>query len=116
MPSIETLVWVLTGAVTLISILGGTIWKLLRDEAKDQAEQIKKKADSDRLHEAEARWTSEIKSVKENGEKLVNKLEARHERDLDQMASRLSDQIKNSEVNILTQMRLMLSILKPEKD
>lgn len=116
MPGIETLVWFLTGAVTLISVLGGAIWKLIRDEAKEQAEQIKRKADTERLHDAELRWSNELNSVREGNEKLINKIEARHDRELDQMASRLSEQIKNSESNILSQMRLMLSVLKPERE
>ncbi len=112
MPSVETLVWILTGIMPLIIILSGTIWKLIRDEAKEQAKQIEKKADSERLHDAETRWTSELASVRDNNEKLVNKLEQRHDKEMDALASRLSDQIRNSETNILTQIRLMIDVLK----
>lgn len=115
MPGIETLVWILTGAVSLIVILGGTIWKMTRDEAKEQAEQIKKKADSDRLHEVELRWQSELVAVKDGNEKLINKLESRHDRDLDQLSTRLTEQIRNSETNILTQIRLMISVMQAKE-
>lgn len=114
MPNVETLVWVLTGAVTLISILGGVIWKMVRDEGKEQDEILKKKADSDRLQEAEARWTSELNAVKESSEKLINKLEIRHDKEMEQMAHRLGEQIRNTENNILTQIRLMIEVLKTQ--
>lgn len=115
MPSVETLVWVLTGAVTLISILSGVIWKMVRDEAKEQSNQIKSKADNDRLHEAEARWSTELSAVKENSEKLVNKLEIRHDREIEQMAQRLTDQIRTTEANILTQLRLMVEMVRTKE-
>lgn len=115
MPNVETLVWVLTGALTVITTFGGVIWKLLRDEAKEQASQIKDKADNERLHEAEARWSTELNAVKENSEKLVNKLEIRHDKEMDQLATRLGDQIRSTETNILTQIRLMIEVLKTQQ-
>ncbi len=113
--SIENLIWVLTGAVTLIAFLGGAIWKILRDESKDHAKKIDEKADIDRLHESETRWLYELNAVKEGNEKLITKLEARHDRDLDQMATRLSEQIRNTEQNILSQLRLMLGVINDGK-
>ena len=110
--NVETLVWVLTGALTLISILGGVIWKLVRDEAKEQSQMLRSKADNDRLQDAETRWTTELNAVKENSEKLVNKLEVRHDKEMEQMATRLGEQIRNTENNILTQIRLMIEVLK----
>ncbi len=112
MPNIEVTIWILTGALSLVTILSGTIWKMIRDEAKEQAKKIDQKADQDRVHDIENRWTTELSSVRDNNEKLVNKLEQRHDRELDAMASRLSDQIRNSETNILTQIRLMIDVLK----
>lgn len=112
MPGIETLIWILTGCTALISILSGTVWSLIRAEAKEQAEQIKKKADSERVHEVEARWQQDLVNVKESNEKLINKLELRHDRELDALATRLGEQIRNTENNILTQMRLMVEVFK----
>lgn len=115
MPTVDTLVWFLTGAVTLISILGGTIWHMLREEAKEHAELIRQKADADRLTEVEDRWKSELNAVREGNEKLVNKLEARHDREMDALATRLGEQIRATENNILTQIRLMFDMLKDKE-
>lgn len=112
MPNVETLVWVLTGAMTLMGTMGGIIWKLVRDEAKEQASQIRNKLDIDRLTAAEDRWKQEIEEVKTNSEKLVNKLEVRHDKEMEQMAHRLGEQIRNTENNILTQIRLMIQVLQ----
>ena len=89
---------------------------MVRAESKEQADQIKKKADSDRLHEVEARWQQDLVNVKESNEKLIGKLEQRHDRELDALANRLQDQIKNTENNILTQMRLMIEVFKQNKE
>lgn len=112
MPNVDTLVYILTGAFTFISILGGVIWKLTRDEAKEQAALIKTKADSERLHELEGRWQLELSAVKDNCEKLVDKLSSRHDRDIDQLSVRLTDQIKTTETNILSQLKLMVDAIK----
>jgi hypothetical protein len=114
MPNVETLVWVLTGAVTIIASLSGIIWSMVRNEAKEQAEQIRGKADNDRLQEAEARWAQELNAVKEDGEKMINKLESRHDREMQQMAERLGEQIRTTETNILTQIRIMFEALRKE--
>lgn len=115
MPSVETLVWVLGGALTLLSTLGGIIWTMIRNEAAKQAEELSKKVDASRLHEAEQRWAQELNAVASNGEKLVNKLEQRHDKEMEQMAVRLGEQIKTTEGNILTQIRLMIEVLKTDR-
>lgn len=112
MPSIETLVAILGIAMTIITTLGGIVWSLLRQEAKEHSEQISKKADSERLVEAERRWEHELNSVRENNDKLIDKLSQRHDKELDSLANRLSDQIRNSENNVLSQIRLMVETLK----
>lgn len=112
MPGVEFWIWVLTGAVALIGILSGTLWAMLRAEAKDHAELIKQKADADRLIEVEGRWKEELKDIKENNEKLIDKLQSRHDKELDALATRLGEQIKSTENNILTQMRLMFDMWK----
>lgn len=112
MPSVEVLVAILGAAMTIITVLGGVVWSMLRAEAKEHTEQIKGKADNERLHEIEARWQSELVAVKTDSERLITKLEDRHNREIDQLATRLGDQIRNSETSILAQIRLMVEALK----
>lgn len=110
MPSIEILVYVLTGTMTLVTILGGTLWTLLREEFKSHAEALGKKADRDALHEIEQRFKIELITVKEDSSKIVDKLEARHDRDLEQLGLKLSNDIKTSENNILSQFQIMMKL------
>ncbi len=108
----EIVIWMLTGIVTLLSILIGAIWKLLRAEAKEHSELIKGKADNDRLHEAEERWKQDLTMVREGNERLISKLENRHDKELEQMGTRLGDQIRTTENNILAQIRLMIQVMQ----
>ena len=112
MPPVEVLVYVLSGAVTLITILVGVVWKMLRHENDAQAKTIAQKADLERLHEVESRWTTELASVREANKELVGNLDRRHERDLDQMSARLTEQLRATENNILVQIRLMIDVMK----
>lgn len=114
MPNVETLVWVLGGALAVVSTLSGVIWTMLRNESAQQAGQLSLKADTTRLHEVEQRFAQELTEVKENSEKLVNKLEQRHDREMQQMAERLGDQIRVTEANILAQIRIMFESLKKQ--
>lgn len=106
--------WIGTGLFTFILTLVGVVWKLLRDEAKDQSNQLKEKADATRVHELEGRWQLELNSVREANEKMVNKLEQRHDREMQQMAERLGEQIRATEANILAQIRIMFETLRKE--
>lgn len=112
MPNVETLVWVLGGVMTVISTLGGIIWTMIRAEAAKQAEEIQRKVDVSRLHEAEQRWAQELNMVRDGSEKLVNKLEVRYDREMDQMAKRLEEQIRTTETNILTQLKLVFEMVR----
>lgn len=111
MPSIETLVSILGIAMTVISVLGGIVWSMLRKEAESHAEQISKKVDIDHLKESEDRWKSELVQVKENNERLIDKLERRHDREISELGHRLSEAIRTSETNILSQLQMMLRML-----
>lgn len=108
----DTLLYLLTGATGIISVLGGALYTLLRKEAEQHAEQINQKANSEDLKEVEARWHQELNSVREDSKQMVNKLEARHERDLDQLSNRLTEQMRNMETNILAQIRLLMGVRK----
>lgn len=112
MPSLEVLVAILGIAMTVITGMGGVVYKLLREEAKDHSELIKGKADTDHVKDMDVRWQHELSSVRTENEKLITKLEERHNREVDQLATRLSDQIRNSENNVLSQIRLMVEALK----
>ena len=114
MPNTETLVWVLTGALTLISVLSGVIWNMIRSEAKEQGELIKLKADTERLHEIESRWSAKLESVESNNERLIDKLSQRHDKEIDQVSARLSDQIRATESTILRQLELMLQMIRKD--
>ncbi len=109
---IDVLLWGLGGLATLIAILSGALWKITREEKKEHGELIRQKADNDQVTNLEARLTSELASVRDGNEKLINKLEARHDKEIEQLASRLGESIRNSETNILTQIRLMIDVLK----
>lgn len=111
MPNIEITVWILTGVVSLIAILVGVIWKLIRQEAREQAEAIKRKADTERVLEVEKRWEQQLTSVKVDNDKLLTKLETRHDKEMDQLSQRLSEAIHNSEANILAQIKLMIHMI-----
>lgn len=85
---------------------------MLRDEGKAQYATIQKKADIERLQEIETRWQHELTSVKDGNERLVSKLEQRHDREIEQLGTRLSSEIKTSENNILAQFHLMMELFK----
>jgi len=107
-----TLINVLLGAVGLIGTLTGIIWNMVRTEAKEQAEQLKKKVDEDRLREVSANLMLEIHDARDSSEKLVNKLEQRHERELEQMHQRVGEQMRSMEQNILVQLQLVRQVLE----
>lgn len=113
---LPALVYILSGAFTIIAILCGVLWNMTREEQKEVAEELKKKADNDRLHELEQRWKDDLNQARESGEKLINKLEERHIREIDAVAGRLSDQIKNTETTILAQIKLMVDVLKVSRE
>lgn len=116
MPGTETLVWILTGAFFLISVLGGTVWVLIREETREHAALLKQKADSEDLTKIEDRWRSELASVKEGNEKLIDKLEAKHTREIDALATRFGEALRTTETNILNQIKLMVEVLRAEKE
>lgn len=114
MPNETVLLWAVSGLFTLIFTVVGIVWKLLRDEAKSHSDQIKDKADADDVAAIEHRLQSEILAAKADTEKLVNKLEAKHDKELDQLSARLTDQIKSTEANILMQLKLMFEMVRKQ--
>lgn len=126
MTSEAAVFWVAGITVTVIIGLIGVVWKLLRDESSKHAEDIKAKADSTQVTRTEERWSTELtaveerlkdelKEVKANSTYLINKLEARHDKEIEQEAIRLRKQIEGVEDSILTHIRQMVEIMKAGK-
>ena len=117
MPNVEILVYILGGLITLLGVVSTTVWNMIRAETKEQAELIKKKADSDRLKDSETRFSRELEVLKSDNEKLIAKIEQRHEKDLDSMEKRLSNKMETLEANLMRQMQLITELLtnKPNK-
>jgi len=115
MPNEAVTLWIAGGLFTFITMLVGVVWKLLRDESKGHAEAIKEKADATRMTEMEHRLQSEIAEAKADTEKLVNKLEAKHDKEIEQLSARLTDQIRSTETNILAQLKLMIEMVRKQE-
>jgi len=62
----------------------------------------------DRLVEVENRWQGDMNAVKQSNKELINELKQRHDRDLDAMGLRVSEQIKSVEVNVLARLQLFI--------
>lgn len=106
---VETLTWLLSGALFIITCVGGALYKMLRDEAKDHHERIEKKASAERLGEVESRWQNDLANVKQNNKELITELRQRHEKDVDQLGIRFSEQLRTMESNILSRLELMIA-------
>jgi hypothetical protein len=106
---VETLTWLLSGALFIITCVGGALYKMLRDEAKDHHERIEKRASVDRLNEVENRWQTDLTNLKQNNKELITELRQKHDRDIDQMGARFSEQLKTMESNILSRLELMIA-------
>jgi hypothetical protein len=115
MPNETVVLWIAGGLFTFITMLVGVVWKLLRDESKGHAEAIKDKADTDRMNDMERRLQFEIAEAKADTEKLVNKLEAKHDKEIEQLSARLTDQIRSTETNILAQLKLMIEMVRKQE-
>lgn len=113
--NVEQWLAVLGGAITVIFTLVGIIWNMVRKESEKQAEQLGRKAEVDQLREISASLRLEIDDVRDNSEKLVNKLEQRHDKELEQLAHRFGESMRVMEQNILTHIRLMVEVMSSDK-
>lgn len=113
---IEVWMWVLTGACTLIFVFGSTIFVMLREEAKNHASLIQQKANADDIAKIEDRWKSELTSVKEGNEKLIDKLEAKHTREIDSLSTRFGEMLRNTENNIMSRFDMMMDMWKQDRN
>ena len=112
--NLELSMWLLGGALIVLSVLFGTVWKMLRDETKMQAEDIKQKASIDRLSDMEKRFSREVDEIKIGHKEVIENMGRRHEKDMDTMQAGFKEQISSvrhqimqSENNILAQMKIM---------
>src|ERR1700741_5421722 len=111
---LATTTWIIGGFVTLAYALGGAVFKMLRDESKAHAEAIRLKADTDRLQAAEERWRDDLDQARTSNERLMDRQEDRHQREISSLASQLGSQIKASETNILAQLQLVMQMFSKD--
>ena len=112
---IEVVTWLIGVALGIVTILVGTLWKITRDEKSTQDEAIKLKADEKRVDQMEARINNDITYSREHHQMLLDKSEARVDREMASMENRLKDSISRSEANILTHMNLILEVIREDK-
>ena len=112
---IEVATWIIGGVLGVVSLLVGTLWKITRDEKSSQDAAIKLKADEKRVDQMETRINNDITYSREHHQMLLDKSEARVDREMASMENRLKDSISRSESNILTHMNMMLDILKEDR-
>lgn len=92
---------------------------MLRTESAELAKNVKShteilayKASVTQLTETEHRLSSELRSVKENSEQMMERMEQRHDREMELMAVRLGEQIKASEAAIVRQIDVVLEVMR----
>lgn len=103
---------ILTAAGALLLSLLGVSWRLLHGKIEDISDGLQKKADIDHLREIETRLQADLRYAKDANEHLIDKLEVRHSKEVDDLSNRLSDRIEKTETNIMAQLSLMLEIVK----
>lgn len=111
MPSPEVLSWVLSGALFVITCVGGALYKMLREEAKDHSDRIEKKASMERLSEVEQYLTKLLEKAERDNKDLIKEVKETHNRDIHALTTRLSEAIKSVESNVLDKMELMISAI-----
>lgn len=123
MPTLEALTWIGSGVGTLIIIFVATIYKLLREEAKEHARQIELKASNDKLEDMEVRIEKDMKTMSYNNERLIEKLERRQEKDIEAVSAGFREQINGikeamstMERNILSQIAIMFKASEKHHD
>ena len=108
---VETLTWLLSGALFIITCVGGALYKMLRDEAKDHHERIEKKASAERLTEVETYLTRLLEKAERDNKDLIKEVKETHHRDINALTTRLCAQISGVETNLLGRMEMMLTAL-----
>jgi FtsZ-interacting cell division protein ZipA len=112
--SIEIVIWILGGAISIVGMLVATLWTMTRKEAEAQDAAIKSKADQVRVNEAELRWEKEAQRIRDEHDKVTLRLEANHERDLASMETRLSHQMAQMGDSLMRQMQIIMELIKKD--
>ena len=112
MLTIETIVYIIGGVSAIGFPLLGIIWSLHREEIKSHTEELKKKADQIRMTDIESRLEKDISTVKHENTRLLEKLEDRYDKQIEQLEVRLTSSMKTMESNIMTQMNMIMSMLQ----
>ncbi len=107
-----TTMWMIGGFLVFVAALIKYIFDKIQDELSVQSDKLATKVDTTSLHDMEQRWKDALNSVRDNNKELIDKLESRHDREIVELGTRLGEQIKNSETNILAQIRLMVDTLR----
>lgn len=109
---VETIIWIMGVAISVITLLVGAIYKITREEKKQQDEAIKLKADQVRLTDSESRLQKEIDWSRNEHSRLLDKLESRYDKELSQMESRFLQRMDTLEHNLMTRFDLILEMVK----
>ena len=106
--------WVLGGLLTTLAAFSAVIWSMIRKEASDHSAKLEQKVDHSRFQDLEARFLRDVESVRDNNEKVIDRLELKHNRDMESMQSNFREQmqqireaLRTTETNILNQMNLL---------
>lgn len=110
--TIETVVYILSGLCTIGFSLLAAIYRLHREEIKNHTEELKTKADNDKMTDIELRLVRDIDRLKTDNEKLISRIEQRHDRELEQMETRLGAKMEKLETNIMAQMNIIMQLLQ----
>jgi len=111
----DTLNLILSASGAVILSVLGVAWKLLHGKIEAIDTGLQKKADTDHLREIETRLQADLRYAKDTNDHLIEKLEIRHSKEVDDLSNRLSDRIEKTETNIMAQLSLMLEIVKSNK-
>ena len=108
----EFMTWILSGVLAIIGVLVGTLWSIVRGENASQDAAIKVKANQTSLDDSEKRWEKEFERLRHDNERVIEKIENRHDKEMAMMESRLCTKIESMEGNVLRQIELIMELLK----
>lgn len=114
--TLELSMYLLSGVLFVVCCLIGVIWNQKNAEIKEHSRLIEMKANESRLSDLDKKMEKEMEQMAANNNRLIEKLEDRHNKDLEFVSSgfrdqinSLRDQMKNVETNIIRQMEFMFN-------
>lgn len=117
----DTNIWLalLSGAVAFVIGLVKIIYNRVQQELDVQREDIKKKADKEKLQECDDRFIREIKRIEDRHDRDIEILVSRQEREVDNLKKDLTDQMSavrdqmsSMRDDLMAQMKLMMEMMK----